>query len=309
MLKAYALRLHRWVALLFAAPLLVVIATGLILSFEPLAQQSRLEKPLTSADVLGWLDRHDPVGKATSLSIRTYEGTLTIAGVGPDGEVEIDLATGELGVDDGFAWSEVFRTARRLHETLLLDLDWLVTASTFAMLSLVPLGLLLGWPRLRNTVGGWHSTAAWVTLPLVILSPLTGLAIAFGITLTPPPSGPRPAPVPIRAAVEKVAERHDLARLTSLRPRGGRMTARVLTDDGLTNMMVTQAGLVATPRNWPRALHEGNWSLVVAPWANILISVVFIGLWFTGLFIWVRRTLMRRKRRAAMDLQPIASQS
>ena len=53
--------------------------------------ERRALQDVTTADVLGWLDRYDPAGKATSLSIRTYEGTLTIAGVGPDGETEIDL--------------------------------------------------------------------------------------------------------------------------------------------------------------------------------------------------------------------------
>ena len=34
--KAVLLRLHRWIALAFSAPLLGIIATGLILSVEPL---------------------------------------------------------------------------------------------------------------------------------------------------------------------------------------------------------------------------------------------------------------------------------
>lgn len=84
------------------------------------------------------------------------------------------------------------------------------------------------------------------------------------------------------------------------------MTARVLTGDGLTTMQVTQAGLVTQPRNWPRALHEGNWSPLLAPALNILVSVVFIGLWTTGLFIWVRRTLKRRRRKPELTLQPAA---
>ena len=122
MLKAYTLRFHRWITLLFALPLLVVIGTGLVLSIEPFAQQSRLDPPLTKARALDLLRTHDPEGKATGLTLRTYEGTLTLSGVGTDGETEIDLATGHVATDDGFAWSEVFRTARRMHETLLLDL-------------------------------------------------------------------------------------------------------------------------------------------------------------------------------------------
>jgi Ni,Fe-hydrogenase I cytochrome b subunit len=55
MIKAYALRFHRWVTLLFALPLIVLIVTGLVLSFEPLAQQAKLDAPLTKAAVLGYL--------------------------------------------------------------------------------------------------------------------------------------------------------------------------------------------------------------------------------------------------------------
>ncbi len=34
-MKAWLLKLHRWLALVFALPLIVVIATGLVLSFGP----------------------------------------------------------------------------------------------------------------------------------------------------------------------------------------------------------------------------------------------------------------------------------
>ncbi len=149
MLKGYALRFHRWIKLVFAVPLIVVIVTSLILSFEPLAQQTRLARPLIGADVLAYLDKHDASCKATGLSIRAYENTLLIAGV------------------------------------------------------------------------------------------------------------------------------------------------------------VTRDGLVQSPRNWPRAIHEGNWSPVLAPVLNIIVSVVFVGLWVTGLRIWARRKirLSRRKVHATGALQ------
>ncbi len=84
MLKAYALRFHRWITLVFALPLLVVIGTGLVLSVEPLAQRSGLDQPLDKARALELLRTHDPDGKATGLTLRAYENALTIAGVGPE---------------------------------------------------------------------------------------------------------------------------------------------------------------------------------------------------------------------------------
>jgi uncharacterized iron-regulated membrane protein len=303
-MRALWLRLHRWITLVFAIPLLVVIVTGLVLSFEPLAQQVSPGVKLGKAEMLALLARHDRESKATGLTLRSYEGTLTLAGVGAEGEIDIDLASGSVSEDEGFGLSDLFRTARGLHETLLLNLEWLVIASTFAMLVLGALGLLMGWPRWRNSFGGWHQGAAWVVLPLVILSPLTGLAIAYGFTFLPASQAPRGERITLREAVEKLAENavmqgRDFSSVTSLRVRGGRMVARVFVDGSLANVVISRAGAEVQPRNWPRALHEGNWSTLGA-WLNIIVSVVFMGLWGTGIYIWGRRKLRRRQPRGVM---------
>ena len=63
------------------------------------------------------------------------------------------------------------------------------------------------------------------------------------------------------------------------------------------------AGLRPLATNWPRALHEGNWNVIVGPLANGLVSVLFLGLVGTGLTIWLRRRLkqaaIRRSRLTA----------
>jgi uncharacterized iron-regulated membrane protein len=41
--KILLLRLHRWTALVFALPLLTLIVSGLILSFEPVVQFSGIK--------------------------------------------------------------------------------------------------------------------------------------------------------------------------------------------------------------------------------------------------------------------------
>ncbi len=296
MLKAYALRLHRWLALITALPLIVVIVTGLILSFEPLAQRTSLEKPLTRDSLLALLDRHDPEGKATRLTLRSYEHSLDIGGVGPDGSLEIDLRTGEEKAEtQDYLFSDLFSDARQLHEKLMLNAEWLVIASTIAMLVIGLFGVLMGWPRLRNTLGGWHAGSAWIILPLTVLVPLTGLALAFGITFLPATSGSREA-VKIRDAVVMLGETYDLSGLTSLRQRGPRLLARIYEGDVLRNIVVTRAGISPQPTNWPRALHEGNWHALWGSTLNILASVVFIGLWGTGLVIWARRQFRPRQR-------------
>ena len=61
---------------------------------------------------------------------------------------------------------------------------------------------------------------------------------------------------------------------------------------------VTRAGLVATPRNWPRLLHEGNWGGVWSGWLNVALSLVILVLMATGVWIWAKRRSRKRRPRA-----------
>ena len=293
----YLVQLHRWLALAFAVPLIVVIVTGLVLSFEPVAQQAQPLRPITLADVDAYLQRFDPKGQARSLAIRTYDNTMIIGAAASN--VSVDLRTGAEATAAGPGWWDIFLTSRRMHETLLLDLGGLVTASTVAMLIIASLGIVLGWPRLRNSLRGWHQCVAWVTLPLIILSPLTALGMALGVTfMTAGPGGPAGGGrVSMRDAVKLIAADHDLANLTSIRQRGGRLMARIYVNGELRGFAVTPTSLQPLQRNWPRLLHEGNWGGVIGPAANVLTSAALLLLIATGLTLWVRGT-RRRARRA-----------
>lgn len=310
----YALQLHRWLALAFAVPLLVVIATGLVLSFEPIAQQMQPEQQVRLSDVEAHLLRFDPEGRANSLAIRTYDNTMTIGGVGARRSMVVNLATGEeaslssAGASNA-GWWDIFLTARRMHETLLLDLGGLVTASTVVMLVIAVLGMTLGWPRLRHSLRGWHQCVAWVTLPLLILSPLTGLALAFGVTFMASNSGGGSGGgrVPLRDAVRLVAADHSLANLTSIRQRGGRLMARIFVDGELRGYSVTPKGLQPLQRNWPRLLHEGNWGGVVGPAANVLTSLALLFLIGSGVTLWITRTRRRLVRAATQAASAVSS--
>ncbi|MCX7325102.1 MAG: PepSY domain-containing protein [Hyphomicrobiales bacterium] len=143
--KALSLRLHRWLALALAAPLRLIILSGLLLSAEPLLQRAWMPAPLSQDVLLRHLGRHDPQGATIGLTVRPYEATLLISGAGPNGEVEVDLRAGEEVMEDG-PWSlpELFRTARQMHEHLLLDQYWIVTASTVGMLLLAVNGIATG---------------------------------------------------------------------------------------------------------------------------------------------------------------------
>lgn len=294
MLKAWLLKTHRWITLIFSIPLAILIVTGLILSFEPALTGGDVNKAVTLSSVEAALAKHDPAGAARSVVVRGYTGVLSI-GLRPGEFVHVDLATNETIPSPG-TLAQIVTTSRRLHETLLLNLGWLVTASTVAMLVLIALGVAMGWPaRLRHSLSGWHKGTGWVLLPLLILSPLTGLLLAFGVTFaTPPAAGSGNPALPLREAIRVVGGQYDLSRMTWIRPMRGAFHARV--DDGgeMRLFTVTASGLQATPRNWPRLIHEGNWSGYLSVFVNVVTSLGLVILISTGLLLWARRKLRRR---------------
>lgn len=295
MLKPWLLRFHRWIAVILSIPFAVIIVTGFMLSFEPVAMG--VSSPaVTPASIAAALAKHDPDAKARSISVRAYDGTLSIGS--RDQATVVDLASNERVAAPG-TLASLFGTSRRLHERLIYDLGWLVTLSTIAMLVTILIGALMGWPRIRNTVSGWHQGAAWFVLPLLILSPLTGLALAFGITFTAPAARPASAPATLSEALTIVGTQHDLSRIIWIRPLGGALAARVNDGGEFRVFAVTRDGLVPFARNWPRLLHEGNWSSVIAPLLNVIKSVALVILMVTGLWIWSRRQFRRRQPRAA----------
>lgn len=294
MSRQLLLRLHRWITFVFALPLAVILVTGLILSFEPMVAGQQ-PGTITAAGLDALIARHDPAGKARGVALRPYDGSLMLSGVRAE-PIVVDLATGAERTDIG-TLARVLLVSRQLHERLVFDLRWLVSASTIAMLVVAALGIAMGWPRLSNTLAGWHKGMAWIGLPLVILSPLTGLALAFGITFGPAPAAVAGPAVPLREAVRMVTAQHDASSLLWLRQRGRALLARVDDAGEYKVYAVGRDGLVPTARNWPRLIHEGNWAGTWSALINVVTSFALIGLLATGVWLWARRQLRRRRSR------------
>jgi uncharacterized iron-regulated membrane protein len=293
MTKPTLLKLHRWTTLVFALPLLVLMVTGTILSVEPIAQYAGIRpQSLDAARVVEFIKRYDPEGKARGLSINSATQSLTLRGAST---TSIDLASGGPAASPS-STAGLFLWARVTHEKLLGQ-PWLVTSSTIAMVVIMSIGILMGLPRLRNTLPGWHKGAAWFALPLVVASPLTGLCMAFGLTFQDggAPVGGRP--MALADAVLVVAKSHDLATVVSIRQRGSGTMARIYDGGELRGYAVTPDGTKALPRNWPRLVHEGNWSAMIGGTLNIVTSVVLLTLLTTGLLIWGRRRFRQRSQR------------
>ena len=297
-MTAYLIRFHRWITLIFAVPLAVIIVSGLILSFEPIANDRHFTgRSVSLASIEQALAKHDPDKKASVLNVRAYENVAVILEGRGGLAKRVDLATGNLVPATTTLWSDTLLTMRRLHQDLLYDLRWVVDWSTIAMLVSMVFGVLMGWPHFRNTLGGWHRGTAWVLMPLLFLSPLSGLAIAYGITFAVPPPKVDGPSVPLHDAVKIVAAKHDLASVVWIRPQGGATRVRLYDGREAKTFAVTRAGLVDGPQSWPRVLHEGVWAGAWSGILNIIISIGLMGLLGTGLTIWARRNLRHRASR------------
>jgi uncharacterized iron-regulated membrane protein len=126
--------------------------------------------------------------------------------------------------------------------------------------------------------------------------------LSYGITFTSPPAAPaapgaRAAPIPLTEAVRIVGKDHDLSTLVWLRPLGARLAVRLVKDGEFRVYAVTRDGAVAMQRNWPRLWHEGNFAGAWSALMNVVISFAMIGLLVTGVWIWLRRQVRRRRRR------------
>ena len=299
MIQAILLRLHRWIFLTFAVPLAVIIFTGLILSFQPILQTAGIDPgTITLAQIEGHLAKHDPDGRARGLRIDHFEKTLSIQGGGRAGSVTIDLRTG--GAANDRSWvSDLMSWARPVHEHFVFDLERItgipiVLVSTIGMVFAMVIGALMGLPRIRNTIAGWHKATAWFLLPLLVLSPLTGAFMALRITFSDSPG--RSQAAPILDAVRMVAQKHDLSGLQTIRSRGGRQMAMVIDGQSHFTYIAAKDGLEPAPANWPRTFHQGDFFGIWGGVMNVMLSLAFILLLTTGVWLWARRQVVRRRR-------------
>jgi uncharacterized iron-regulated membrane protein len=292
--KNLLLKLHRWTSLVFALPLLAIILTGFILAFEPMVQHSGTPHSVDATRVVDLIKRYDPDSKARGVFINAAAQRLRFQG---PGALQVDLASGER-VEPGFDFADIIVWARFNHERLLGQ-HWLVITSTIAMLVVMIMGIAMGFPRLRNNLAGWHKGAAWFTLPVILLCPLTALGMALGLTFSGAAPASQGKPLSLPDAVRVVAQSRDLASVISIVSRGNTTMARIYDGGELRFYAVAADGLTPLPRNWPRLIHEGNGAVMVTSPLNALVALTLLTLLVTGVASWWKR--QSRPKQARRD--------
>lgn len=293
-LQAGLLRLHRWITVILAIPLATLIVTGLILSYAPIQQSAGITPgSLKLSQLEAHLTKHDPQGKARGIIFDHGAGTMSILGKSRRDRTVVDMASGEK-TSKRHWFSSWNRFARPLHEHFVYDLDWLVPLSTAAMLVSIIIGMFMGWPRYSRTLSGWHKVTAWSLLPLLILSPLSGLLISYRVSLSDP--APRSKPMPLIEALRVTAKQHDPSTIVNIRQRGSRQSVMINTGSSQSLYLPTPEGLKPLPANLPRVFHQGDFFGIWGGVMNVIVSLAFCFLLGSGLWIWARRTFRKRNR-------------
>lgn len=298
--KEIMLVAHRWLGLIFAPIFAVILISGAILAVRPILNGFGPEggQPKTAtgdpAVVVRLLGTVDPRGRANV----TIDGNrLILSGRGGGGRRAFDLRSGQK-VPIPPRRAGFFRIVRNLHSNLLVGAGLVIDIASYVMVGLLVIGPLLAWPRLRNTVLGWHIGIGWWLFPLLVLTPLTGVLLSLHLGA---PGGqhaaPRahrgntPAVTPARA-IDTVARRGDLSSLVSARIFRGRdvlVTGR--TASGNVTYLVT-ADTVTRMRpggSMIRRLHLGTWAGAWSGALNLLSALALIAVTGTGTWSWVRR--------------------
>ncbi|CAH2602440.1 Nitric oxide synthase [Rhodovastum atsumiense] len=299
MIVSLLLRLHRWIALALTLPFAVIVISGGLLALEPILGQGEAapRSPADAAALLAAAERPE-AATARRIALAADGRSVSVATAPGAPALRIDLATGATLPAAG---GDFFGFVRALHETLLTGGKTVVEAATWAMLALLLTGPLLAWPRLRNSLGGWHLGIGWILFPLVLLPVGTEALRTLGVGAVPmaaPAPQARPASLGTALATAQAAG-VDLGRLDQARRMGG---GAVLLRTGqgagteLWQVTATGAQRIGAGRNWLRDLHDGLWAPPWSGWVALASALALTGLLGTGALAWARRWRAARRR-------------
>jgi sulfite reductase (NADPH) flavoprotein alpha-component len=206
----------------------------------------------------------------------------------------------------------IFRIAENLHRSLLLGLGIVVEVASWAMLSIMTIGPLLSWLRLRNTLIGWHKALGWCLLPVTILSPLTAVLMTLGVGKSSAPLPKAARPLAISQALGVAASEIDVGRLVMARRfRGGTVLMQAAGERG--GMFTVTERAVTALTGGPglvKEIHEGTWAGAGSGALNFAVSLALLGLTITGSLSWLRRSRRGRRSPAGAEADiPLAQAS
>jgi sulfite reductase (NADPH) flavoprotein alpha-component len=302
--RRFLIPLHRWIGIVLAPVFLLVILSGAVLSLRPIVSDLAERSGQTAtADVptLGALIRRlETIGPVNSVTVAGGGRAIDVASSAADVAGRWDLVSGaRMGSATGEI--DIFGIAKNLHRSLLLGLGIVVEAASWAMLAIMIIGPLLAWPRLRNTLIGWHRAIGWFLLPVIMLAPLTAVLMTLDIGKSGAALPRAARTVAISQALAVAAPEVDVSRLVMARRfRGGTVLVQAAGEHGgVFAVTETAATALTDGPGLIRQIHEGTWAGAWSGALNFAVSLALLALTITGSLSWFRR--WRRDRRARLE--------
>lgn len=300
--KAKILTLHRLVGLIAAPVLLLVLISGAVLAFRPILGDQAKGASVDAVALRAAMAAVDPEGATTRVRALPGGKQVVLEKRGRDGASAsvVDLAT-KARVGDAAA--DPFDVFQRLHRTLLVGVEPVVTVATFALLLLLLAGPFIAWPRRRNTLSGWHTGMGWFLMPILLIAPVTGVMMSLHIGEGERPKGGRKPAITIVSALDAAEKQGvDLHGLSSVSRSG----PGVIFATAAGRSMIGADGKPAPipePR-WTKQLHEGTWGGAISGTLSLAAAAATLAMLVTGVLPWARRKLKQsakaKKAKAAV---------
>ncbi|MEW8686828.1 MAG: PepSY-associated TM helix domain-containing protein [Candidatus Thiodiazotropha sp.] len=305
-LKPTLFKLHRWLGIGLAPLFLLIALSGAVLAFKPILAQSASPgaETVSVTQVIDLLQRIDPLGRdVVALSIDATTNQVQVRSRDPQIEGQYDLTSGACACGDKASTSfNLFEFAEHLHKELLLGADILIQVASYLMLLLVISAPLLAWPRLRNSLMGWHRGVGWILLPILLMLPLTGVLMSLHLGKPELPRMSRPGTeLTLAEALESARQSHQLDGLTGVRSfPGGRVMLSVAAQEATRLLVVTDHSItpIDPEKSLVKTLHEGTWAGPFSGVLNLVGAMALSLLILSGSFSWMRRQRRTSARRA-----------
>ena len=307
-MKKILLTFHRYAGLVLTPFFLILLITGMILSFKPILS------PSTSSEAIG-----SQQAQALSAVVQQAEAvsgqiqTIALDANGQDVwiktkdnalEQRYNIAEGRFIEEAGMS-STVYNTAKSLHKNLLLDAGDFVEFVTYIFIAILLVAPFLMKPRWQKRLMSIHNALGFWAIPLWLLVPITGLLMSMKIGA--PEFGKlnlNNQATPAVHVMQVLERENQLQNFVSLETvRGRSVLINLATDTGVKPFQVSNKSQALEQLDvstyWPKLLHEGTWAGALSGWLNFMIGAGLSFFTISGAYSWIRRWKNERAARAA----------
>ncbi|MBP6117617.1 MAG: PepSY domain-containing protein [Neisseriaceae bacterium] len=298
---------HRYLGLILAPLLLVILLSGAVLALKPIMAPEAgvgIQASISANQVMATLSQIDPAGEMSSLTVLQGGDTILLQGgkQGPEGGV-YDLRSAEKVGDAGMGM-QTFNWFKSLHKNLLIGAGWVVEWVSYLLAAILLVGVFLLRPKFRQTLVDTHNTLGWLALPLWLLLPVTGVMMCLHLG-APDFNQLQASSAPLAQVIKAVADDRALTQLASIETVKGRYQVVKLEEAGqVTSYQLNEQAQLSPAtmnRYWAKELHEGTWAGAFSGWLNLFVSLGLVVLTSTGAYSWLRRQRQSRHKQVRRD--------